>query len=59
MVLIFCMLSAYLSLVQAIMTDFGFGIDFKPWNHIEQQNIGFLHRELRFSSYLWEFMLIE
>lgn len=57
MVLIFYILSTYLSPVQAIMTDFGFSIDFKPWNHIEQQNIGLLHRELRFSSHLWEFML--
>lgn len=24
------------------MTDFGFSIDLKPWNHTEQQNIGFL-----------------
>lgn len=42
MVLIFCILSTYLSPVQVIMTDFGFTIDLKPLDHTEQQNIGFL-----------------
>ncbi len=57
MVPIFCILGEYSSLFQAIMTDFGFSIDFKPWNHIEQQNIGFIHGAPRFSSHLSEFML--